>query len=119
MLKEEIINTQLSLKAAGGPENKNEEDIAKLTQLYQIVEQKEAEWQSTIAQQQQMEMAAQQQAMAQQAGVPNAGPNVLSQEAQMTQVPQGQVPEQQVDLDVETPMGNANNGSWNAPYSMQ
>lgn len=112
MLKEEIINTQLSLKAAGGAENKNEDDIAKLTQLYQIVEQKEQEWQSTIQAQQQQEMMAQQAQMAQQAGVPNAGPNVLSQEAQMTQAPQP-------DLDVSTPDGSAQNGSWNAQYSEQ
>ena len=112
MLKEEIINTQLSLKSAGGAENKNEDDIAKLTQLYEIVEQKEQEWQSTIQAQQQQEMMAQQAQMAQQAGVPNAGPNVLSQEAQMTQAPQP-------DLDVSTPDGSAANGSWNAQYSEQ
>jgi hypothetical protein len=112
MLKEEIINTQLSLKSAGGAENKNEDDIAKLTQLYEIVEQKEQEWQSTIQAQQQQEMMAQQAQMAQQAGVPNAGPNVLSQEAQMTQVPQP-------DLDVSTPDGSAMNGGWNAQYSEQ
>jgi hypothetical protein len=108
------------LKAAGGPENKNEDDIAKLTQLYQIVEQKEAEWQSTIQADQAQQMMAAQQAMAAQAGVPNAGPNVLSQEAQMTQTPmapKGNAP--QADLDVETPMGSAQNGQWNAPYSMQ
>lgn len=112
MLKEEIINTQLSLKSAGGAENKNEDDIAKLTQLYEIVEQKEQEWQSTIQAQQQQEMMAQQAQMAQQAGVPNAGPNVLSQEAQMTQIPQP-------DLDVSTPDGSAMNGGWNAQYSEQ
>lgn len=112
MLKEEIINTQLSLKSAGGAENKNEGDIAKLTQLYEIVEQKEQEWQSTIQAQQQQEMMAQQAQMAQQAGVPNAGPNVLSQEAQMTQAPQP-------DLDVSTPDGSAMNGGWNAQYSEQ
>ena len=111
MLKEEIINTQLSLKAAGGAENKNEQDIQILTQLYQIVEKKEQEWQSTIQAQQQQEMAQQAQT-AQQAGVPNAGPNVLSQEAQMTQAPQP-------DLDVSTPDGSAQNGGWNAQYSEQ
>ena len=117
MLKEEIINTQLSLKAAGGPENKNEGDIQKLTVLYQTVEQKEQEWQSTIQAQQQQEMMAQQAAMAQQAGVPNAGPNVLSQEAQMTQAPQGQPI--QPDMDMETQQGGAANGGWNQPYQMQ
>ena len=70
-----------------------------------------------LAQQQQQEMMAQQQAMAQQAGVPNAGPNVLSQEAQMTQVPQGQ--QIQPDMDMETQQGAAANGGWNQPYSMQ
>ena len=119
MLKEEIINTQLSLKAAGGPENKNEGDIKKLTELYEIVEQKEAEWQSTIAAQQQQEMMAQQQAMAQQAGVPNAGPNVLSQEAQMTQVSPMQDEQIQPDMDMETQQGTAANGGWNQPYQMQ
>ena len=117
MLKEEIINTQLSLKAAGGPENKNEDDIQKLTQLYQIVEQKEQEWQSTIQAQQAAMMAQQQAAMAQQAGVPNAGPNILSQEAQMTQSPMA-ANGAPADLDVETPMGSAQNGQWNAPYQM-
>lgn len=119
MLKEEIINTQLSLKAAGGFENKNEDDITKLTQLYQIVEQKEQEWQSTVMAQQQMEMQQQQAQMASQAGVPNAGPNVLSQEAQMTQVPPMQGEQIQPDMDMETQQGTAANGGWNQPYQMQ
>ena len=40
LLKEEIINTQLSLRAVG---TKNEADIAKLSQLYEVVENKDLE----------------------------------------------------------------------------
>lgn len=45
LLKEEIINTQLSLKAAG--KEKNKKDIEKLMKLYETVEDMEAEWQQT------------------------------------------------------------------------
>ena len=46
MLKEEIINTQLSLRSANY--EKNEEDIEKLQILYAIAEEKEREWMSTV-----------------------------------------------------------------------
>lgn len=42
LLKEEIINTQLSLKAAG--REKNAKDINKLSKLYEIVEDMATEW---------------------------------------------------------------------------
>ena len=42
LLKEEIINTQLSLKAAG--REKNAKDINKLSKLYEVVEDMAAEW---------------------------------------------------------------------------
>ena len=42
LLKEEIINTQLSLKAAG--REKNAKDINKLSKLYEVVEDMSAEW---------------------------------------------------------------------------
>lgn len=126
MLKEEIINTQLSLKAAGGAENKNEGDIERLNELYKIVEQKEQEWQSTINNQAAME---QQAATAQQAGVPNAGQNILTQEAGLVQNGNGngnggtvdpsalQNGQQiEADMDVSTPYGTQLNGAWNAPY---
>lgn len=42
LLKEEIINTQLALRA--GNKEKNYEDINKLAKLYEIVEDQETEW---------------------------------------------------------------------------
>lgn len=42
MLGEEIINTQLSLKAANA--QRNQEDILKLTKLYEIVQDMSAQW---------------------------------------------------------------------------
>lgn len=48
MLKEEIINTQLSLRSANYDENKK--DIEKLQMLYAIAEEKEKEWMSTVNQ---------------------------------------------------------------------
>ena len=42
MLGEEIINTQLSLKAANAQRNQN--DILKLTKLYEIVQDMSAQW---------------------------------------------------------------------------
>lgn len=50
MLKEEIINTQLSLKAAGS--EKNKKDIDKLSELYAKVEDKEQYWQNEAMNQQ-------------------------------------------------------------------
>lgn len=43
MLKEQIINMQLSLRVAQGSEKNNEEDIKRLTKYYQLIEDKELE----------------------------------------------------------------------------
>ena len=76
MLKTEIINTQLSLRAANF--KKNQEDIEKLNQLYNVVVQMEQQMnqptpeEQAMQQQQQMQqaqMAEQQAAMQQQAGM--------------------------------------------------
>lgn len=83
MLKEEIINTQLSLKAAGSV--RNAADIQKLSELYAIVEDKENYWQdetNKVAQEQQNQMA-QKQLNGQQ--LPSSE-NVLTQEANMEPV---------------------------------
>ena len=112
MLKEEIINTQLSLKAAASEENDNTKDIEKLTRLYESVEAKEAEWQTlnnAPAEPQQTEE-----------GLPVAE-NVLSQEAQMTPVTEGAPMGDMTagaDMDVGTPDGGAALGQWNAPPAM-
>ena len=60
LLKSEILNTCLSLRASD--HEKNQEDIAKLIQLYQNVIDKESNAQDSVVEEQQ-EMAAQQQAM--------------------------------------------------------
>lgn len=86
MLKTEIINTQLSLRAANF--TRNQKDIEKLNQLYNVVVQMEQEMnqptpeEQAMQQQQQMMMAQQQAAMQQQAMM----------------APQGQP----VDLDMQT-----------------
>lgn len=82
LLKEEIINTQLSLRAAG-KDNKNVKDIVKLTKLYEIVEDMEEEW-TTTADEEAAEQAAQNQAE----GALPYNQNVLEQEAGMTRVPE-------------------------------
>ena len=117
MLKEEIINTQLSLKAAASEHNDNMEDIAKLTKLYESVEIKEADWQADAA------LEAQTQATEGERtedGLP-VGMNVLTQEANMEQVPQGAPMGDMTagaDMDMETPDGMAAAGQWNAPPAM-
>ena len=114
MLKEEIINTQLSLKAAASAENDNSKDIAKLTKLYEAVESKEADWQAD--QELESEMAAMEGARTPE-GLP-ASMNVLTQEAQMTPTaPMGDMTAG-ADMAVETPDGNAAAGQWNAPPAM-
>lgn len=115
MLKEEIINTQLSLKAAASAENDNKKDIDKLTKLYESVELKEADWQAD------QEINAETAAMEGERtpeGLP-ASMNVLTQEAQMTpvQAPMGDMTAG-ADMAVETPDGNAAAGQWNAPPAM-
>jgi hypothetical protein len=115
MLKEEIINTQLSLKAAASAENDNKKDIEKLTKLYERVEAKEADWQADT------NLEGQEQAIQGETtpdGLP-MGTNVLTQEAQMTPVqgaPMGDMAG--ADMDVATPDGSAALGQWNAPPAM-
>ena len=114
MLKEEIINTQLSLKAAASPENDNTEDIAKLTKLYEAVEIKEADWQAD--QELTQQMAAMEGGRTAE-GLP-MGMNVLTQEAQMEQTaPMGDM-SAGADMDVNTPDGMAAAGEWNTPPAM-
>lgn len=81
LLKEEIINCQLSLKAAN-KDRKNDEDINKLIKLYQIVENKEQEF-TSAAEAQQADLA--NNAGSEQLG--NVG-NVLEQEANITRRPE-------------------------------
>ena len=76
LLKEEIINTQLSLRSAGPEENK--EAISKLTKLYQKVEELEQQWNDEAAAVEQAEKTN---------NLDTAIPqqtNVLTQEANMT-----------------------------------
>ena len=117
MLKEEIINTQLSLKAAASAENDNTEDIAKLTKLYESVELKEADWQADA--QLESEMQAMEGERTEE-GLP-VGTNILTQEANMEQVPptapMGDMTAG-ADMAMETPDGNAAAGQWNAPPAM-
>lgn len=54
MIKEQIVNMQLSLKAAEGGSDSNEKDIGKLQKLFEAVEEKEAELNS-IQEQAQMQ----------------------------------------------------------------
>jgi hypothetical protein len=96
MLKEEIINTQLSLTSAGY--KRNEKDIEKLNKLYGIAEDMEQKWTMDAQAEQQA------QAMAEQGVVQN----VLTQEAQMTQAPQ--VVESNLDMSAD----GAQMGNWNA-----
>jgi hypothetical protein len=116
MLKEEIINTQLSLKAAASSENDNKKDIEKLTKLYERVEAKEADWQADT------NLEGQEQAIQGETtpdGLP-MGTNVLTQEAQMTPVqgaPMGDMTAG-ADMAVDTPDGGAALGQWNAPPAM-
>lgn len=52
MIKEQIVNMQLSLKAAEGGTDSNEKDIQKLIKLYEAVEEKENEFNAIQAQSQ-------------------------------------------------------------------
>lgn len=106
MLKEEIINTQLSLKAAASADNDNIADIKKLDELMKNAEEKQAMWQSTLAPVEQQ---------TDENGMP-IQQNVLTQEANMQQVaPEGDMTAG-ADMDVTSPQGTALNGAWNAPY---
>lgn len=90
LLKEEIINTQLSLRAAD-KDGKNKKDIAKLGKLYERVEDMEEEWSKEAADE---EILANAEADAEAAGIEtnnNEIPyseNVLTQEANMKKVDQ-------------------------------
>ena len=96
MLKEEIINTQLSLTSAGYKRNK--EDIEKLNKLYATAEDMEQKW-TMDAQAEQQAQAMAEQGVAQ---------NVLTQEAQMTQAPQA------VEGNLDMSADGAQMGNWNA-----
>jgi len=111
MLKEEIINTQLSLKAAASEHNDNLEDIAKLTKLYESVEIKEADWQADqVLEQKETALDGGETPE----GLPPSMTNILTQEANMTPVaPMGDMAG--ADMDMATPDGAAALGQWNAP----
>ena len=94
MLKEEIINTQLSLRSANF--EKNKDDIEKLQRLYDITEAKEREWESTLSQ----ETTELQNEMGEENPLPQTT-NILTQEANMEQVPQ--------NMDMDTSIGD---GGW-------
>ena len=111
MLKEEIINTQLSLKAAASEHNDNIEDIQKLTKLYESVEIKEADWQADqVLEQKETALDGGET----EEGLPPAMTNILTQEANMTpvQAPVGDMTAG-ADMDVNTPDGGAALGQWN------
>ena len=110
MLKEEIINTQLSLKAAASPENDNRKDIEKLTKLYERVEAKEQDWEAdTVLEAKETNMEGGQTPE----GLPPATQNILTQEANMTQnAPVGDM-SGGADMDIDTPDGGAALGQWN------
>lgn len=114
MLKEEIINTQLSLKAAASANNDNKKDIEKLTKLYESVELKEQDWQAdTILNQKENALEGGET----EEGLPPSMTNILTQEASMTPVnnaPMGDMTGG-ADMDVGTPDGMAAAGQWNAP----
>ena len=86
LLKEEIINTQLSLRAAD-KDGKNKKDIAKLGKLYEKVEDMEEEWTKEAADE---EILANAEADAEAAGIETNNSeipfseNILTQEANMT-----------------------------------
>ena len=111
MLKEEIINTQLSLKAAASEHNDNLEDIAKLTKLYESVEIKEADWQADqVLEQKETALDGGET----EEGLPPSMTNILTQEANMipVQAPMGDMTAG-TDMDIETPDGGAALGQWN------
>ena len=118
MLKEEIINTQLSLKAAASEHNDNMEDIAKLTKLYESVEIKEADWQADqVLEQKETALDGGET----EEGLPPAMTNILTQEANMTPVqgaPMGDMTAG-ADMDVNTPDGGAALGQWNNAPMLQ
>ena len=112
MLKEEIINTQLSLKAAASSKNDNKKDIEKLTKLYERVEAKEQDWEAdTVLEAKETNMEGGQTPE----GLPPATQNILTQEANMTQATNAPVGDMSggADMDIDTPDGGAALGQWN------
>ena len=112
MLKEEIINTQLSLKAAASEKNDNKKDIEKLTKLYERVEAKEQDWQAdTVLETKETNMEGGQTPE----GLPPATQNILTQEANMTPTNNAPVGDMSggADMDINTPDGGAALGQWN------
>ena len=101
LLKEEIINTQLSLKASNRPENLK--DIDKLQKLYSVVEHLEAKY----------------------SAVDNNSTSVLEQEANITEA--STAPATNTDTTPETDLVKADldkstsnmNGSWKTPYTLK
>ena len=93
MLKTEIINTQLSLRAANFI--KNQKDIEKLNQLYNVVVQMEQQMNQPTPEEQAMQ---QQQQMIQAQQAQMAEQQAAMQQQQAMMVPQGQP----VDLDMQT-----------------
>lgn len=84
LLKEEIINTQLSLTGAGYDKNRN--DIQKLGKLFQNVEDLEKEWTTEAETKAAQNAANEEAAKNNESGVPYSQ-SILEQEAQMTRVP--------------------------------
>ena len=112
MLKEEIINTQLSLKAAASEKNDNKKDIEKLTKLYERVEAKEQDWQAdTVLETKETNMEGGQTPE----GLPPATQNILTQEANMTPTNNAPIGDMSggADMDINTPDGGAALGQWN------
>ena len=93
LLKEEIINTQLSLRASG-KDKKNDKDILKLTKLYEKVEDMEQEWMA--------EAPAPEEAPANADGSLPYNQNILEQEANM----------KKVDATVQQPQPTQDNAAW-------
>lgn len=91
MLKEEIINTQLSLKASNKQDNL--EDIKKLQRLYEEVENLEEKY----------------------GAIDNPNQQVLEQEANQKPISPGSMRTE--DLDAST--DNNENGSWGTQYSLK
>lgn len=107
MLKEEIINVQLSLKAAN--KEANQKDIDKLKRLYTLVEEREQSFMMTA------------EAQAHQAAMQEQGQqmNILEQEANISQQGSGPNLEHRSfnkDLDMSTT--DNQNGRWNGIHSI-
>lgn len=109
MLKEEIINTQLSLYSAN-PEM-NIEDIEKLNQLYAIAEEKEQEW---LDETNDLNNAANNKGNGNNDQTIPAAENVLTQEANMQAVAPGENAPETVQTDLDVAANGAQPGNWNA-----